>query len=206
MPLINKVLRKLFFKIGLYLSKNKGYFVLKNKYPSCTLSDKVVIEGNPSQIFLGEKTRLEAGAVLSTQYGGKITIGEKCMIGRGAMILTYGGDIQIGDRCGVNPYTILYGHGGLKIGNDVRIAVHCVVIPANHTFSDSDKTISQQPLTKKGIIIGNDVWVAAGVRILDGVRIGNGAVIGAGAVLTKDVPDYSINVGVPARVIGTRKS
>ncbi|MBI5643011.1 MAG: antibiotic acetyltransferase [Deltaproteobacteria bacterium] len=54
------------------------------------------------------------------------------------------------------------------------------------------------------IQIGNDVWIGARAVVLDGVRIGNGAIVGAGAVVTKDVPDYAVVGGVPARIIRYR--
>lgn len=61
-----------------------------------------------------------------------------------------------------------------------------------------------EELTKENCSIGHDVWVGVGAVILRGVRVGNGAVIGANAVVTKDVPDFAIVVGVPARVIRYR--
>jgi carbonic anhydrase/acetyltransferase-like protein (isoleucine patch superfamily) len=174
-------------------------------WPDAQVSPEAIIEGDPSQIRLGPRTRIEPGAVLSTAQGGTITLGADCIVHRGAMVLSYGGDIVAGDFCGVNPYSILYGHGGLRLGNYVRIAAHTVIIPANHSFEDLDVPIYRQPNTKKGIAIGSDVWIAAGVRILDGVHIGDGAVIGAGAVVTHDVPAYGIAVGVPAKTIKSRR-
>ena len=70
--------------------------------------------------------------------------------------------------------------------------------------ADLRKPIGQQPETRQGIEIGDDVWIATGCRILDGVKIGRGCVVGAGAVVTQSLPDYSIAVGVPARIVGNR--
>jgi acetyltransferase-like isoleucine patch superfamily enzyme len=74
----------------------------------------------------------------------------------------------------------------------------------NHVFDDPNRLIRQQPLTCKGITIEDDCWIGTGVRILDGVTIGQGSVIGAGAVVNKDIPPYSVAVGVPAKVISKR--
>lgn len=148
---------------------------------------------------------IEPGSVLSTEFGGRITLGRHCHVLTGAMLMSYGGDIELGDHCSVNPYSILYGHGGLRIGSFVRFAAHCVIIPANHGIDRDDTPIYLQPLTRKGIQIGTDVWVGTGARILDGIRIGDGAVVGAGAVVTRDLPPYSISGGVPARVIRYRE-
>jgi acetyltransferase-like isoleucine patch superfamily enzyme len=140
----------------------------------------------------------------TTKPQGEVCIGAGCQILGGAILATYGGTITIGDYVSVNPYCVIYGHGGLSIGNHTRIAAHTVIVPANHIFADATTPIMHQKLTMKGITIGADVWVGSGARILDGVRIGDGAVIGAGAVVTHDVRPGEIVVGVPAKVIGNR--
>ncbi|MCK5676883.1 MAG: acyltransferase, partial [Flavobacteriaceae bacterium] len=61
-------------------------------------------------------------------------------------------------------------------------------------------------VTKKDTIIGNDIWIGANVSIMSGVKIGNGCVIAAGSVVTKDIPDFSVIGGVPAKIIKNRKS
>lgn len=141
---------------------------------------------------------------VKTPLGGEINIGKNTVIYSGAMIQTYGGDIRIGENCTVNPYVILYGHGGLNIGNGVRIAAHCVIIPANHTFDSIDKFIYEQGVTGKGITIEDDVWIGANVTILDGVVIKKGTIVAAGAVVTKSTESFSIIGGVPAKLIKKR--
>lgn len=79
-----------------------------------------------------------------------------------------------------------------------------VFIPANHRFSDISRPIMEQGLICKGIVVGSDVWIGTGAKVLDGVEIGDGAVIGAGSVVTRDIPPYSVAVGVPAKVISYR--
>jgi acetyltransferase-like isoleucine patch superfamily enzyme len=155
-------------------------------------------------IKVGPNSHISKRAILDASVGGSITIGSKCTIHDYAMLMTYGGNITIGNYSTVNPFCVLYGHGGLSIGDGVRIATHTVVIPANHNFEDTDRYIYLQGLTCLGITIKDDVWIGAGARILDGVTIGKGAVVASGAVVARDVPDYAIVAGVPARVIRYR--
>jgi len=79
-----------------------------------------------------------------------------------------------------------------------------VVIPANHGIA-KDSPIRKQSITKLGIVIEDDVWIGAGAKILDGVRLRKGSVIGASAVVTQNTEPYCVYVGVPARMIKTRK-
>ncbi len=153
---------------------------------------------------LGCGVHVAAGAELIARKSERISIGDKTFILKGALLHPYGGWISVGRNVGINPYCVLYGHGGLEIGNDVLIATSCVLIPSNHIFDRFDVPIQQQGLTCRGIRIEDDVWLGARVTVLDGVTIGKGAVVGAGAVVTRDIPPAAIAVGVPARVIGSR--
>lgn len=85
------------------------------------------------------------------------------------------------------------------MGPDVSILTH------THNIERTDIPMGQQGMRVSEVVIGNDVWIGMRVVIMPGVRIGNGVVIGAGAVVTKDVPDYAIVGGVPARIIKFRK-
>lgn len=135
---------------------------------------------------------------------GTLTIRPGARVSIGVLLAPYGGSIEIGERVFLGPYTVVYGHGGLKIGNDVLIAGHCTIIPANHSFENPSIPIREQAMCAIGVKIEAGVWIGTGVRVLDGVTIGAGSVIGAGAVVTQSIPPMSIAVGVPARVIGRR--
>jgi acetyltransferase-like isoleucine patch superfamily enzyme len=128
-----------------------------------------------------------------------LQIGCNFYAGIGSIIDTNCGDIEIGDNVSFNHYSVLYGHGGVVIGSDTRIAAHVVIIPANHRYADRLQLIREQGLTCNGINIDENVWVGTKATILDGVNIGKGAVIGASALVTKDVPEYTVAKGVPAR-------
>lgn len=152
----------------------------------------------------GPGTRIMPGAVVEPA-GGYVSIGSNCLLHEGSRILAYGGSVIVGDRTSVNPFSILYGHGGLSIGTGVLIAAHVVMIPSNHN-TELGKPIRGQGSTSKGIVIEDDVWIGAGAHILDDVHIESGAVIAAGAVITAQrVEANTILGGIPARPIGRRK-
>lgn len=152
-------------------------------------------------VKIGKNTCIEKGVKFSTLNGGVITIGENCVIKNGVCFITEGGNISIGNNCSFNPYAMIYGQGGLKIGNGVRVATHAVIIPSNHIFSDKTKFIYEQGLTKFGISINDNVWIGASAVILDNVSIGFGTVVAAGSVVTKNTEEFSVYAGIPAKQI-----
>ncbi|MBE9003506.1 acyltransferase [Fortiea sp. LEGE XX443] len=104
----------------------------------------------------------------------------------------------------IGPSVCIAGPGDIKIGKHCLIAAHTGIYANNHNFTDPKKPIKYQGITCKGIVIEDDCWLGHGVKVLDGVTIGRGSVIGAGAVVTKDIPPFSVAVGVPAQVIKSR--
>ena len=139
---------------------------------------------------------------------GEIYIGKNSSVAPNAVLQ---GNIQIGENSSVQYNTLMTGYGEpgdtkglIKIGNNVRIAPNVMIISANHIYENPDIPICKQGMDIKPITIEDDVWVAGRVNIMAGVTIGKGSVIGAGSVVTKDIPPYSVAVGVPAKVIKKR--
>lgn len=111
-------------------------------------------------------------------------------------------NITIGDHVVINRSVLLDGRGGkLTIGNNVDIAQEVVIWTLGHDAHDDHHKAVGAPVT-----IEDYAWIGHRAIILPGVHIGRGAVIGTGAVVTKDVPAMAIVGGVPAKVIGQRRS
>lgn len=93
----------------------------------------------------------------------------------------------------------------IVIGKNCLIADRVHMRTTTHVYIKKDELIQKQGHEEKDITIGDDVWIGFGAQILNGVNIGNGAVIGAGAVVTKDVDEYAVVGGVPAKLIKYRE-
>lgn len=137
---------------------------------------------------------------LAEIYDVKGKIGRDTVIGAGALIRT--AEIITGEDCSINTYAYL--QGKIEMGNNVRIGPKASIIAHNHGHFDITIPIDYQPTTTKGIKIGNDVWIGANSVITDGVTIGSHCIIGAGSVVTKNIPDYMIVGGNPAKIIKNR--
>lgn len=131
---------------------------------------------------------------------GNLSVGPFCIIRQGASV---GGVISFGKnvRIGLGSHVM----GKVKIGDDVMIAPNVVIAGGSHGFAMKDIPMFYQPGNDKGgISIGSDVWIAANSVICAGVNIGNGAMVGAGSVVTKNVDNYAIVTGNPAKLMRYR--
>ena len=112
-------------------------------------------------------------------------------------------ELEIGDRSGVGSETDLSGH--IIIGNDVMMGPHVTMRTYSHAHDRIDIPMNQQGFEPERVMhIGDDVWIGANVTILPGVNVGSHCILAAGAVVTKDVPDYAIVGGCPAKIIRMR--
>ncbi|MGY5801422.1 acyltransferase [Rhizobium hainanense] len=135
---------------------------------------------------------------------GDVRIGERVHFRKGVVIDAQEGSIEVGNHVSFNDYSILLGRGGISIGNDVRIAAHAMIVSFDHNFDDVSRPIRLQGVTKKPIVIEDDVWIGAGAKILGGAHVAKGCVIGANAVVKGKTEPYGIYVGAPARLLKRR--
>lgn len=115
---------------------------------------------------------------------------------------TYG--LKVGRGFSPNTGALIDARGGIEIGDHVMIGPYAVIVSSDHAFRQTDVPMASVDHVMAKVTIGNDVWIGAHAVITAGITIGNGVVVSAGAVVTKDVADYQIVGGVPARVIGQR--
>ena len=113
--------------------------------------------------------------------------------------------LSIGDHVSIGNGSYI-GGGPVNIGDNVRMARYVVIETFDHHFNRLDIPIRLQDGQNKPVVIEEDVWIGVRVTICPGVRIGRGSVIGAGSVVTRNIPEYSVAAGVPARVIRSRSA
>lgn len=115
--------------------------------------------------------------------------------------------IVIGDRFGLGARCTLWAGpatGRIEIGDDVLFGPDVLVTAAGYRFNDGSP-VTEQAMDEADVRIGDDVWIGARAIVLPGTTIGNGAIIGAGALVRGEIPENGIAVGVPAKLVGTRK-
>ncbi|MBC5824402.1 MAG: acyltransferase [Candidatus Eremiobacteraeota bacterium] len=160
---------------------------LRSRFPDIRLAEGVIVKA-PHRLFAGKDLLLDVRAYLNCA-GGEWNDNS--------------GYIRLGDNVEIGPYSVLWGAGGITMGNDVHIGAH-VSITAHEAKQIRPENVDVfKPLDMEfaPVIIEDHVLVCSGSVIIPGVTIGHHAMIGGGAVVTRDIPPYALAVGCPARVI-----
>ncbi|MBL7110192.1 MAG: acyltransferase [Candidatus Marinimicrobia bacterium] len=114
-------------------------------------------------------------------------------------------NICMGTNVSIHQFSYIDASGDLEIGSHVMIGHGVTIMTNSHNFNQLENPMKNQGVKHKKVIIGEDVWIGAKSTILMGVNVGKGAIIGANSVVTKDVPEYSIVGGIPAKVLKIRR-
>lgn len=172
-------------KIGYMISYATYYFLARHLPGSFS----------PYSLGSGKLRRLCAKGMLK-KCGKNVNIEHGAFLGGGR-------EIEIGNNSAIGLNARV--SGPLSIGDDVMMGPNVSIYTQNHETENIYKPMRLQTAPKEKVTIGNDCWIGANAVILPGVTIGSGVIIGAGAVVTRDVPDYAVVGGVPAKVIKMRE-
>src|SRR5690606_20750724 len=112
--------------------------------------------------------------------------------------------LRLGNHVDLAWGVLITSGGGVQIGDRTLVGYGTKILSTNHIIPNKPGKIFSAGHSKKEVIIGQDVWIGANCVIVAGVEIGNGAVIAAGSVVTKNVKEYTIVGGVPAKLIRER--
>jgi acetyltransferase-like isoleucine patch superfamily enzyme len=148
---------------------------------------------HPGSMRVGNRVAVDDHCMFDARGNGGITIGDDVVIARDCVFRAKTGPISFGDRCTVSCQVQLSSTTGIHIGSDVGIGGQCFIGGGLYHTERTDIPMLQQGNYSRGpVVIGDDVWIGAGVRILDGVNIGRGVSIAAGVVVMENVPDYTM--------------
>jgi len=165
-----------------------------------------VVLRHPHKIHLGDEVIVDDNCLLDakgTDNDG-IRIGDRVFIGRNTILSCKNGDIVLEDGVNIGFNCEIFSGSRVTIGEDGLLAAYCYVIGGGHEFQNVERPVQEQSAVSRGVRIDGNVWLGAGVKVLDGVRIGADTVVGAGAVVADDLPARSVAAGVPARVLRER--
>lgn len=190
------------------LVRKKLYKHLIGSMGQNVIFGKSITIRHPHKIRIGNNVVIDDYAVLDAKGSRNqgITIGDNVMIGRNTVISCKDGDISIGDNTNIAMNCFIQSAKMVDIGKNVLFAPYSYVIGGgDHEIARTDIPIIAQGQIVQGIKIDDNCWIGADVKVLDGVVIHHDAIIGAGAVVTRSIEEFGIALGIPAKVIRTRR-
>lgn len=165
----------------------------------------------PGRIHLGRRVVISDNCILDARNQDSpqaIELGDDVMLSHGVMISCKDGNIRLEEHTGVGAYTVIQSTRGnpVTVGADTILGPRCYITGGGNYNTDRlDIPIARQGLKEMGgTQIGAGAWLGAGVSVLGGITIGRDSIVGTGSVVSRSLPELSISVGVPARVVRSR--
>jgi len=193
--------------LGLVL-RGKLYPLLLGSVGRGVVFGNNVVLRHPHKIHIGDNVVIDDNCVLDAKGSSNngITLGDDVFIGRNSMLYCQDGDIHVDDRANIGSNCQVFSAKSVHIGKRVLVAAYTYLVGGSHIYDDPEIPIIDQGRTAVGIRVGDDVWLGAGVKVLDGLEIGDGAIIAAGAVVKQDIPRRAVAGGVPAKILADRST
>jgi acetyltransferase-like isoleucine patch superfamily enzyme len=196
---IKQLLRGLFLKIRFKSSKG---LVFKGKNVKIFHANKITVGRT---FIVQDNVFINALCEDGVKIGDNVTIQDNTTIECTGVINKLGEGLIIGNNVGIAHNCFIQVRGTIVIGSNVIFGPGVYLFSENHNFKDPSVFINEQGTNRKGTIVGDGVWIGARSVILDGVNIGNNSIVAAGSVVTKNIPDFEIWGGSPAKKIRSRK-
>ena len=193
--------------LGLLLRSKLYPLILGSVGRNVVFGTNVAIR-HPHKIHIGDNVVIDDHCVLDAKGDGNkgITIGNGVFVGRNTILTCHDGDIVLEDNVNIGFNCVISSLGSIVIKENHLMAAFCYLVGGDHVADRTDVPILYQGRTAKGIVIEENIWLGAGVAVLDGSTVGRDSIIGAHAVVNGDIAPYSIAVGVPAKTIRDRRN
>jgi acetyltransferase-like isoleucine patch superfamily enzyme len=193
--------------LGLLLRKITYPWVLGAVGRNVVFGQGVVLR-HPAKVRIGDNVTIDDLVVLDAKGTSNvgIDIGDGVFLGRGTILSCKDGDIVLGDHCNLGFHCEVFSGSRVSVGRHGLFAAYVYLVGGGHEFERADVAVIEQARSSEGIVLGDNVWLGTGAKILDGVRVGSNVVVGANGVVTADLPDGAVAVGVPARVLRRREA
>lgn len=156
-------------------------------------------------LILHDNVNINALSKEGIIFGDNVTIHENTIIECTGVMKELGVGIVVGNNVGISHSCFIQVRGKVEIGSNVIFGPGVYIFSENHNFDKLDTYINEQGTNRKGVKIGDGVWIGARSVILDGVSIGENSIIAAGSIVTKSIPPFVIWGGCPAKLIKTRE-
>ena len=192
--------------LGLFL-RSKFYPLILKKCGKSPVFGSHIVFRHSEKIELGDNVLIDDNCMLDAKGTDNlgIVLKNNVFLGRNSILSSKNGTIILEDGVNIGFNCNIFSGSSVCLGKNTLVAAYCYFIGGDHGVSDLNQTFYDQTSFSSGITVGENCWFGAGAKIQDGITVGANSLIGTSSVVTKDIPEYSVSVGIPAKVIKDRR-